>query len=184
LVVTAVARFDLTPPPAGDSIFGRFGRVSSPGVDMLRFVGTVIVLCLLAAATAVSAGGKGSFVDYYYSSKTLIADLNALAAEINRAGLEKGVSADKADSFVKRLLKAKEGFNSLITGSDETAEINESYMTYIDETLICVGLAVDYDENAGPEKRKEILEVFAAANETKNDADSRLSSNKKKYGIE
>lgn len=151
---------------------------------MSRFIGKVVILCLLAAVTAVSAGGKGSFVDYYYSAKTLIADLNTLAAEINRAGLEKGVSADKGDSFVKRLVKAKEGFSSLITGSDETAEINESYMTYIDETLICVNLAIDYNENAGPEKRKEILEAVAAADETKDGADSRLSSSKKKYGIE
>jgi hypothetical protein len=150
---------------------------------MSRFIGRVVVFCLLAAV-AVSAGDKGSFVDYYYSAKTLIADLNALAAEINRAGLEKGVSTDKGDSFVKRLVKAKEGFSSLITGSDETAAINEGYITYIDETLICVSLAVDYDENAGPEKRKEILEAVAAAGETKNDADSRLSSSKKKYGIE
>jgi hypothetical protein len=176
--------FNLTPPPAGGSIFGSGGRVPSPGVDMSRVVRMVVVLCFFTVTTTVSAGEKGSFVDYYYSAKTLIADLNALAAEINRAGLEKGVSAEKADSFIKRLLKAKEGFNSLITGSDETAEINENYITYIDETLICVGLAIDYDENAGPEKRKEILEVAAAANETKNDADSRLSSNKKKYGIE
>jgi hypothetical protein len=151
---------------------------------MSRVIGKMVVLCMFAAAITVSAGDRESFVDYYYSAKTLMADLNALAAEISRAGLEKGVSAEKADSFTKRLVKAREGFSSLITGSDETAELNEGYITYIDKMLVCVGLSVDYEENAGPEKRKEILEAAAAANEAKDGADLRSSSNKKKYGIE
>jgi hypothetical protein len=150
---------------------------------MFRTKFTSVLIFLLAAAVVASAGDKESFTDYYYSAKTLIGELNALAAEMGRAGLEKGISAEKADSFTKRLVKAREGFSSLITGSDEAAELNEGYITYIDKMLICVGLAVDYKENAGPEKRKEILEAAAAANETKDDADLKVSSNKKKYGI-
>ncbi|UCE28129.1 MAG: hypothetical protein JSW52_05115 [Candidatus Coatesbacteria bacterium] len=141
------------------------------------------VVFLIALAVSASAGGKASFTDYYYSAKTLIGELNALAAEVNRAGLEKGISAEKAEDFTAHLVKAREGFSSLITSSEETNELNESYITYIDRMLICVSTAVDYGENPSPEKRKEILEALAAADDTKDDADSRLSSNKTKYGV-
>jgi hypothetical protein len=141
-----------------------------------------VVFSVMVAFSA-SAGGKESFTDYYYSAKTLIGELNALAAEMNRAGLEKGVSAEKAKDFIARLTKAREGFSSFITSSDETSELNEDYITYIDRMVICVSTAVDYSEDPSPEKRKEILGALAAADDMKDGADSRLSSNKKKYGV-
>jgi hypothetical protein len=143
----------------------------------------VTVVFSVVLAVSASAGGKASFTDYYYSAKTLIGELSALAAEINRAGLEKGVSAEKAEDFTAHLAKAREGFSSLITSSEETNELNEGYITYIDRMLICVSTAVDYGENPSSEKRKEILDALAAADDMKDDADSRLSSNKKKYGV-
>jgi len=139
----------------------------------------------LAAASAAWAGGEEAFVDYYTSASSLINALNAVAADLERLPLTTGdFSEEVAQETKAQLVKAREGFASLLTSDDHTNELNEGYLLYLDKMLLALMVAGEYREAGGPERRERVARLVAESAELRADLNRRIQSDKKKYGLD
>ena len=144
----------------------------------------ISVAAAFVLAASAGAAGKAQFVDYYASASGLVAALNGLAADVERLNLRSGsFSEEDASATVARLVKAREGFASLLPNNGHTSEINEGYILYIDKVLLAVMLAREYRKEGGQERldRLDVLLVEAAALRAK--LNQTIQKDKKLYGV-
>lgn len=145
----------------------------------------VAILAVSASAGAALAGGREAFVDYYATASTLIGALNGMAADLERLDLPSGeFSDDVAYDIRSRLIKAREGFNSLLTSDDHTSELNEGYILYIDKMLLALMLAKEYRERGGPEERARLVKIIAESNELRAEMNAKVKHDKKSWGLD
>jgi hypothetical protein len=151
---------------------------------MRLYVPIVALACSLLAA-GVRAGGKEAFVDYYATASTLIYTLNNVAADLERMNLPAGDFSDEvADDVKSRLIKAREGFNSILTYDDAASELNEGYVLYIDKMLLALMLAKEYREKGDPEKRDRVSKILAESGQLRAALNAELQRGKKKWGLD
>jgi hypothetical protein len=150
---------------------------------MRLYIVTAVLACSLLAAGAW-AGGKEAFVDYYATASTLIYSLNNVAADLERMNLPAGDFSDEvADGVKSRLVKAREGFNSVLTYDDATSEMNEGYVLYIDKMLLALLLAKEYREKGDPETRDRLSKILTESAQLRAALNAELQRGKKKWGL-
>jgi hypothetical protein len=139
----------------------------------------------LALAGVSWAGGKEAFVDYYATASTLINSLNGVAADLERLNLQGGDFSDEVAGDVKaRLLKAREGFNSILTYDDHTNELNEGYILYIDKVLLALLVATEYREKGDPDRHGRLVQIMAEASELRSELNGKVQRDSKKWGLD
>lgn len=149
---------------------------------MRPFVG---ILTALALAGAAWPGGKEAFFDYYSTSSSLISTLNNAAADLEQLNLQSGDFSDAVAGDIKsRLVKAREGFNSVLTYDDHTNELNEGYVLYIDKMLLALMVAKEYREKGEPEKRDRLVKIMAEAGELRAELNDKVQRDKKNWGLD
>jgi hypothetical protein len=143
-------------------------------------------LCLLAAlCTGAEAGGKEAFVDYYATASTLISTLNGVAADLERMNLQSGdFPDDVARDMKSRLVKMREGFDSILTYDDRTNDINEGYILYVDKMLLALMVAQEYRDEGGAERRENLTKLLAESAELRAELNRKVQRDKKTYGID
>jgi hypothetical protein len=174
----------LQTPPGGVKITasilpfpGKFSRMNRSIV--------IVVLTFSLLAAGARAGGKEAFVDYYATASTLISTLNNVAADLERMNLPGGDFSDEvADDVRSRLVKAREGFNSILTYDDNTSELNEGYVLYIDKMLLALLVAKEYREKGDPEKRDRLSKLLAESGQLRAELSAGLQRDKKKWGVD
>jgi hypothetical protein len=145
----------------------------------------VAIAAVTASAGGALAGGGEAFVDYYATASTLIGALNGMAADLERLDLPSGeFSDDVADDIKSRLIKAREGFNSILTYDDHTSELNEGYVLYIDKMLLALALAKEYRERGGAEKRARLVKIIAESNALRTEMNGKVRHDKKSWGLD
>lgn len=145
----------------------------------------VAILTASALAGAAWAGGKEAFIDYYATASSLIGSLNNAAADLERLNLQSGDFSDEVAGDIKaQLVKAREGFNSVLTYDDRTNELNEGYVLYIDKMLLALMVAKEYREKGGPEKRDRLVKIMAEAGELRAELNDKVQRDKKKWGLD
>jgi hypothetical protein len=145
----------------------------------------VAILTASALAGAAWAGGKEAFIDYYATASSLIGSLNNAAADLERLNLQGGDFSDEVAGDIKaQLVKAREGFNSVLTYDDRTNELNEGYVLYIDKMLLALMVAKEYREKGGPEKRDRLVKIMAEAGELRAELNDKVQRDKKKWGLD
>jgi hypothetical protein len=150
---------------------------------MRLYIVTAVLACSFLAA-GVWAGGKEAFVDYYATASTLIYSLNNVAADLERMNLPAGDFSDEvADGVKSRLVKAREGFNSVLTYDDATSEMNEGYVLYIDKMLLALLLAKEYREKGDPETRDRLSKILTESAQLRAALNAELQRGKKKWGL-
>lgn len=145
----------------------------------------VIIGAVLAVlAPAAGAAGKEAFVDYYVTASTLISSLNSIAADAEKMDLsDRGFPVEAAEDIKSRLVKAREGFDSVLTYDDRTNEINEGYILYIDKMLLALMVAKEYREEGGTERRDRLAKLLAESAELRAQINAQVRQDKKKYGL-
>jgi hypothetical protein len=142
-------------------------------------------VALLAVAGAAGAGGEEAFVDYYASASSLINALNTVAADLERLPLTTGdFSEDVAQEMKAQLVKAREGFASLLTYDDRTNDLNEGYLLYLDKMLLALMVAGEYREAGGAERPARVARLVAESTELRAELNRRIQNDKKKYGLD
>ncbi|MEE8639239.1 MAG: hypothetical protein V3T41_02400 [bacterium] len=143
------------------------------------------ILTALALAGAAWPGGKEAFIDYYATASSLISSLNNAAADLERLNLQSGDFSDDVASDIKsRLVKAREGFNSILTYGDHTNELNEGYVLYIDKMLLALMIAKEYREKGEPERRDRLVKIMAEAGGLRTELNDKVQRDKKKWGLD
>lgn len=138
-----------------------------------------------ALAAAANAGGKEAFVDYYATASTLISNLNGIAADLERINLQSGDFSDEvADDVKSRLVKAREGFDSVLTYDDYTHGINEGYILYIDKMLLALMVAREYRDLDGAERRERLVRILTESSELRAELNRKVQKSKKTYGVD
>ena len=145
----------------------------------------VAILTVLALAGTAWAGGKEAFIDYYATASSLISSLNNAAADLERLDLQNGDFSDEVAGDIKsQLVKAREGFNSILTYDDHTNELNEGYVLYIDKMLLALMVAKEYREKGEPEKRDRLVKIMAEAGALQTELNDKVQRDKKKWGLD
>lgn len=138
-----------------------------------------------AFAPAAEAGGKEAFVDYYATASSLINNLNSIAADLERMNLGNGDFSEEVAADIKaRLVKAREGFDSVLTYDDHTNELNEGYILYIDKMLLALMTAQEYREQGGAERRERLAQVLLESSELRADLNRKIQRDKKSFGVD
>ncbi len=151
---------------------------------MRLYIAIAVLACSILAAAAWG-GGKEAFVDYYATASTLIYTLNNVAADLERMNLPAGDFSDEvADDVKSRLIKAREGFNSILTYDDVTGELNEGYVLYIDKMLLALMLAKEYREKGDPERKDRLSKLLAESAQLRAALNAELQRGKKKWGLD
>ncbi len=144
----------------------------------------VAILAISAVVGGVWAGGKEAFVDYYATASSLIGSLNNAAADLERLNLQRGDFSDEVAGGIRdQLIKAREGFNSVLTYDDHTNELNEGYVLYIDKMLLALMVAKEYREKGEPEKRDRLVKIMAEAGELRTELNDKIQRDKRKWGL-
>jgi hypothetical protein len=139
---------------------------------------------LAVLAPAAGAAGKEAFVDYYVTASTLISSLNSIAADAEKMDLaDRSFPVEAAEDIKSRLVKAREGFDSVLTYDDRTNEINEGYILYIDKMLLALMVAKEYREEGGTERRDRLAKLLAESAELRAQINAQVRQDKKKYGL-
>ena len=159
---------------------GAFSRRESVAV---RVFAAILVASALAGATW--AGGREAFVDYYATASTLINSLNGVAAELERLDLQSGDFSDEVAGDIKpQLMKAREGFNSVLTYDDHTNELNEGYILYVDKMLLALLVATEYREKGDPERRARLVKIINEAGGLLSELNDKVQRDSKKWGLD
>jgi hypothetical protein len=143
------------------------------------------ILVASALAGAAWAGAREAFVDYYATASTLINSLNGVAADLERLDLQGGDFSDEVAGDIKaQLMKAREGFNSLLTYDDRTNELNEGYILYVDKMLLALLVAKEYREKGDPERRARLVKILTEARELRSELNDKVQHDSKKWGLD
>jgi hypothetical protein len=143
------------------------------------------MLVASALAGAAWAGGKEAFTDYYVTASSLINTLNNVAADMERLDLPSGDFSDElAGDITSRLVKAREGFDSVLTYDDHTNELNEGYILYVDKMLLTLSVAKEYREKGGPERRTRLVTIMTEAGALRAELNDKVQRDKKKWGLD
>ena len=143
------------------------------------------ILVASALAGAAWAGGREAFVDYYATASTLINSLNGVAADLERLDLQGGDFSDEvAGDIQAQLLKAREGFNSVLTYDDHTNELNEGYILYVDKMLLALLVAKEYREKGDPERRARLVKIINEAGGLRSELNDKVQHDSKKWGLD
>lgn len=136
-------------------------------------------------AGAAWAGGKEAFTDYYATASSLINTLNNVAADMERLDLPSGDFSDELAGDVKsRLVKAREGFDSVLTYDDHTNELNEGYILYVDKMLLALAVAKEYREKGDAERRTRLVTIINEAGALRAELNDKVQRDKKKWGLD
>jgi hypothetical protein len=139
----------------------------------------------LVLAGSARAGGREAFVDYYATASTLINTLNNVAADFERLNLKSGDFSDEVAEDVKlKLVKAREGFNSVLTYDDRTNELNEGYILYVDKMLLALMVAREYREKGGAERRERLVKILTEASALRTELNGKVQRYRKNYGFD
>lgn len=150
-----------------------------------KYLALLTVFSWAAFAPAAEAGGKEAFVDYYATASSLINNLNSIAADLERMNLGNGDFSEEVAADIKaRLVKAREGFDSVLTYDDHTNELNEGYILYIDKMLLALMTAQEYREQGGAERRERLAQVLLESSELRADLNRKIQRDKKSFGVD
>jgi hypothetical protein len=160
-------------------------RVNVKNIVPIRSSVAVTMLAISFSAAGAWAGGKEAFVDYYATTSTLISSLNNIAADLEGMNLTgRDFSDDVAEDVKARLIKAREGFNSVLTYDDHTSELNEGYVLYIDKMLLALMVGKEYREKGDAERRDRLAKLLAEADRLRRGLSTELQRDKKKWRID
>ena len=135
-------------------------------------------------AASAWAGGREAFVDYYATASTLINTLNNVAADFERLNLGSGdFSDDVAEDVKLRLVKVREGFDSILTNDDHTSELNEGYILYVDKMLLALMVAKEYGGKGGAERHERLVKILTEGSALRTELNGKVQRDKKNYGV-